>query len=126
MAETGTIGIVTNEGNARLVTTLPRVHVALMGLDKLVPTLGDALKVLKVLTRNATGQAITSYVTWVTGANECVPSPAQKKDIHFVVLDNGRSEMARDPLFSQVFRCVRCGVVYLDTRPRESERTPRS
>ncbi len=109
VAETGTIGIVTNEGNARLVTTLPRVHVALMGIDKLVPTIGDALRILKVLTRNATAQAITSYVTWVTGANECETSPGRKKDIHFVFLDNGRREMAADPLFSQVFRCVRCG-----------------
>jgi iron-sulfur cluster protein len=109
VAETGSIGIVTNEGNARLVTTLPRVHVALMGIDKLVPTIGDALKVLKVLTRNATAQPITSYVTWVTGANECVTGPDSKKDIHFVILDNGRREMAADPLFSQVFRCVRCG-----------------
>lgn len=109
VAETGTIGLVTNEGNARLVTTLPRVHVALMGIDKLVPTLGDALKVLKVLTRNATAQPITSYVTWVTGANECKTGQGEKKDIHFVMLDNGRREMAEDPLFAQVFRCVRCG-----------------
>ena len=109
IAETGTIGLVTNEGNARLVTTLPRVHVALLGIDKLVPTLNDALKILKVLPRNATGQNITSYVTWVTGANECLSAAGKKKDIHFVVLDNGRLEMAKDPLFSQVFRCVRCG-----------------
>jgi len=109
VAETGGIGLVTNEGNARLVTTLPRVHVALMGLDKLVPSLHDALRTLKVLPRNATGQAITSYVTWVTGSNECAPGPDGKKEIHFVLLDNGRSEMAKDPLFSQVNRCVRCG-----------------
>ncbi|MDK9707395.1 MAG: LUD domain-containing protein [Desulforhopalus sp.] len=109
IAETGTIGLVTNEGNARLVTTLPRVHVALMGIDKLVPSLSDALKILKVLPRNATGQNITSYVTWITGANECGSAADKKKEIHFVVLDNGRLEMAKDPLFSQVFRCVRCG-----------------
>lgn len=109
IAETGTIGLVTNEGNARLVTTLPRVHVALMGIDKLVPSLTDALKILKVLPRNATGQHITSYVTWITGANECLSAADKKKEIHFIVLDNGRLEMARDPLFSQIFRCVRCG-----------------
>ena len=109
IAETGTIGLVTNEGYARLVTTRPRVHVALLGIDKLVPTLNDALKILKVLPRNATGQNITSYVTWITGANECLSAVGNKKDIHFVVLDNGRLEMAKDPLFSQVFRCVRCG-----------------
>ncbi|BDD87490.1 L-lactate dehydrogenase (quinone) large subunit LdhH [Desulfofustis limnaeus] len=109
VAETGTIATVTNEGNARLATTLPPVHVALFGIDKLVPTVGDALKVLRVLPRNATGQQITSYITWVTGANECAVGPEKKKNIHFVVLDNGRREMAKDPLFSQVFRCVRCG-----------------
>lgn len=109
VAETGSIGIVTNEGNARLVTTLPRVHVALLGIDKLVPTIGDALSQVKVLTRNATAQAITSYVTWVTGANQCGASAGQRKEVHFVLLDNGRREMVADPLFSQVFRCVRCG-----------------
>lgn len=109
IADTGTIGLVTNEGNARLVTTLPRVHVALMGIDKIVPNLSDALRILKVLPRNATGQHITSYVTWITGANECAAADTRKKEIHFVVLDNGRLEMAKDPLFSQVFRCVRCG-----------------
>ncbi|PIE68883.1 MAG: (Fe-S)-binding protein [Deltaproteobacteria bacterium] len=109
VAETGSIGIVTNEGNARLVTTLPRVHVALMGIDKLVATLHDALRTIKALPRNATGQALTSYVTWITGSNECAPGPGGKKEIHFVVLDNGRRELAKDPIFSQVLRCVRCG-----------------
>ncbi|MDD3312224.1 L-lactate dehydrogenase (quinone) large subunit LdhH [Pseudodesulfovibrio sp.] len=109
IAETGGIGIVTNEGNARLVTTLPRVHVALMGIDKLLPTLHDALRILKVLPRNATGQQITSYVTWITGANECLAAEDGKKEIHYVFLDNGRSELVKDPLFSQVNRCVRCG-----------------
>jgi iron-sulfur cluster protein len=109
VAETGGIGLVTNEGNARLVTTLPRVHVALMGTDKLIPSLHDALRILKVLPRNATGQAITSYVTWITGANECATGTDGKKEIHYVILDNGRSEMSKDPLFSQVNRCVRCG-----------------
>lgn len=109
IAETGSIGLVTNEGNARLVTTLPRVHVALMGIDKLLPTLHDALRILKVLPRNATGQQLTSYVTWITGNNECLAAEDGKKEIHFVILDNGRSELLKDPLFSQVNRCVRCG-----------------
>ncbi len=109
IAESGTIGLVTNEGNARLVTTLPRVHVALMGLDKLIPSVDDAQKIVSVLTKNATGQAITSYVTWVTGANENKLAGGKAREVHFVILDNGRKEMAEDPLFSQVFRCVRCG-----------------
>ncbi|MBG0775671.1 MAG: LUD domain-containing protein [Desulfovibrionaceae bacterium] len=109
VAETGSLGIITNEGNARLVTTLPRVHVAIAGLDKLTPTLEDALRVIKVLPRNATGQAITSYVTWITGPSECQASPDGKKEMHVVFLDNGRSALAKDPIFSQVLRCVRCG-----------------
>ncbi|MEJ2057990.1 MAG: LUD domain-containing protein, partial [Desulfofustis sp.] len=109
VAETGSIGIVTNEGNARLVTTLPKVHVALLGIDKLVPSIGDALSQVKVLTRNATAQPITSYITWVTGANDCGVGDGAKKEVHYVLLDNGRREMVADPLFSQVFRCVRCG-----------------
>lgn len=109
IADTGTIGLTTNEGNARLVTTLPRVHVALVGLDKLIPTLGDALRVLKVLPRNATGQAITSYVTWITGANTCAAASDGRKKMHIVFLDNGRRALAKDTIFDQVLRCVRCG-----------------
>ena len=109
IAETGTIALCTNEGNARLVTTLPRVHVALVGLDKLTPTLGDALRVIKALPRNATGQAITSYVSWITGPGECHSSPDGKKEMHVVFLDNGRRALAKDPVFAPVLRCIRCG-----------------
>jgi len=109
IAESGTLGLVTNEGNARLVTTLPRVHVALVGLDKLIPSLPEALRTLKGLTRNATGQAISSYVTWITGANECQSAPQGRKIMHVVFLDNGRSSLARDPVFAEALRCVRCG-----------------
>jgi len=109
IAETGTIALCTNEGNARLVTTLPRVHVALVGLDKLTPTITDALRVIRALPRNATGQAITSYVSWITGPGECQSSANGKKEMHVVFLDNGRRALAKDPVFSQVLRCVRCG-----------------
>jgi len=109
IADTGAIGLTTNEGNARLVTTLPRVHVALLGLDKLMPTIHDALRINRVLPRNATGQAITSYVTWITGPNECAVGRDGAKEMHIVFLDNGRREIARDPVFSQILRCVRCG-----------------
>lgn len=109
IADSATIGLVTNEGNARLVTTLPRVHVALLGLDKLTPTLHDALRVLRALPRNATGQQITSYATWITGPNECGACEDTKKIMHVVFLDNGRRALAKDPDFKQVLRCVRCG-----------------
>ncbi|HSL61386.1 MAG TPA: LUD domain-containing protein [Desulfotignum sp.] len=109
VADTGTIGIATNEGNARLVTTLPRVHVALVGIDKLLPTIADALTVNRILPKNATGQAITSYVTWITGPTECTVTLSGKREMHIVFLDNGRSKIAADPEFSQVLQCVRCG-----------------
>ncbi len=109
LADTGTIGLTTNEGNARLVTTLPRVHVALIGLDKLIPSLHDALLVNRALPRNATGQGLTSYVTWITGPNICSCAPENKKEMHIVFLDNGRRDLTKDPVFSQVLRCVRCG-----------------
>ena len=109
IAETGTLGLISNEGNARLTTTLPRVHVALVGLEKLVPDLSAALRIIKVLPKNATGQALTSYVTWITGAVECAASPTGKKIHHIVFLDNGRLTLARDPVFSEALRCIRCG-----------------
>lgn len=109
LADTATAGIVTNEGNARLTSTLPKTHVVLAGVDKLLPGLPEALTVLKALPRNATGQAITSYVTWITGQNECVKNEDNKKDIHIVLLDNGRRALSKDKMFNEVLRCIRCG-----------------
>ncbi len=109
IAATGTLGIISNEGNARLTTTLPRVHVALVGVDKLMPDLAAALRVLKLLPRRATGQVITSYVSWITGANECQPGPEGRKEMHIVFLDNGRLALAKDKVFSEALRCLRCG-----------------
>jgi len=109
IADTATIGLNTNEGNARLVTTLPRIHVALVGLEKLVPALEDALAIVKVLPRNATGQTITSYVTWVSGPSEWNGETDKEKEMHIVFLDNGRRELAKNKSFNEVLRCVRCG-----------------
>ncbi len=109
IAENGTFGLVTNEGNARLVSTLPKVHIAIAGLDKLVPDFESALTALTVLPRNATGQRLTANVTFINGAGECGSCDDNKKELHIVFLDNGRTEIAKDPIFSQVFRCVRCG-----------------
>lgn len=106
IAETGGIALVTNEGNARLATTLPKTHVALIGIEKLVPTLEDAAKVLQVLPRNATGQQLTSYVTWIRGA---VPSGDEEKDLHIVLLDNGRSALAVSDKCQDALRCIKCG-----------------
>ena len=109
IADTGTIGICTNEGNGRLTTTLPRVHVALCGIDKLVPNIHDALRIIRVLPRNATAQAITSYVSWMTGATECSVTKDKRKIMHIIFLDNGRAALAKDSACKEVLRCVRCG-----------------
>ena len=109
IAQNGAIGLVTNEGNGRLVTTLPRVHVALVGVDKLVPDVKSAMRILTALPRNATGQLISTYVTWITGAVECKSAPGSRKSMHIVFLDNGRLALAKDPVFSQALRCIRCG-----------------
>jgi iron-sulfur cluster protein len=106
VAETGGIALVTNEGNARLVTTLPRIHVALVGIEKLVPTLEDAHKVIDVLPKNATGQLITSYVSWIRGA---VPCADGSKELHIVLLDNGRSALATSKHCRDALRCIKCG-----------------
>jgi len=106
VAEIGGIVIVTNEGNARLVTTLPDIHVALVGIEKIVPKLDDAVKILRVLPKNATGQNITSYVTWIRGA---VPSANSQKKLHIVLLDNGRSRLAESESCKSALKCIKCG-----------------
>lgn len=106
VAETGTLVIVTNEGNARLVTTLPKIHVAIVGLEKLVPRIADVVPILTALPRSATGQLLTSYVTMITG-----PAPntdGSLKDLHIILMDSHRTEMARDGKFRQALQCIRC------------------
>ena len=102
VAESGTVMIVTNEGNAELVTSLPPVHVVLAGIEKLVPTFADAITQLRLLPRSATAQRLTTYVTWITGP----ASP--EKEMHLVLLNNGRTAMRDDPLFRDALRCIRC------------------
>ncbi len=102
IANSGTIGLVSNEGNARLVTTLPKTHIALIGLEKIVPTLAEAIDIITMLPKNATGQKITSYVSFIKG-------PSLGRDLHIVLLDNGRLDLACDPRFSDALTCVKCG-----------------
>lgn len=109
VADTGTLGLVTNEGNGRLVTTLPPRHIALVGIEKLLPDISSALEILNVLPKNATGQAISSYVTWITGAVPASASPSGRKELDIVFLDNGRTSLAADPRFREALRCIRCG-----------------
>ncbi len=103
VAETGTVMIATNEGNAELVTSLPPIHVVIVGIEKLVPTLEDAMLQLQLLGRSATGQPSTAYVSFLTGPSE----PGH--ELHIVLLDNGRMDMRADPDFAAALRCIRCG-----------------
>jgi L-lactate dehydrogenase complex protein LldF len=101
VAETGGICIVTNEGNGRMVTTLPRVHIALMGMERLVPSLGDLALMLSLLPRSATGQKLSVYTQLIHR-----PLPHQQR--HIVILDNGRSKLRESPLRESLY-CIRCG-----------------
>src|SRR5579864_5456765 len=116
IAETGTVVLVTNEGNADLTTTLPPVHIALFGIDKLVATLDDAVAMLRMLPRSGTGQRMTSYVNWITGPSRSADIEQSltigvhgPREMHCVILDNGRGEMLADPLFRDALTCIRCG-----------------
>lgn len=107
VAETGSIVIVTNEGNARLVTTLPRIHVAVIGLEKLIENFKDITPILTALPRSATAQLLTSYVSIISGP---VPNTdGTPKELHIILMDNRRNEMSHDPRFKQALQCIRCG-----------------
>ena len=114
IAENGAIGLVTNEGNARLVTTLPRVHVVIIGYEKLIPKVEDASKILRLLPRNGTCQRMTSYMTMVDGPTKLIYKDESGKYVegdrkqYVILLDNGRLKAAHDPIFKQVYQCVRC------------------
>ena len=106
IAETGSSVIVTNEGNGDLTQTLPRVHIALASIEKMVPTLEDCTSLLRVLARSATGQDFSVYTTFSTGARR--PGDLDGPDeYHVVLIDNGRSAMLGTE-FQDMLRCIRC------------------
>ena len=102
IAESGSIMLVTNEGNGQLSLSLPPLHVAIVGVEKIVPDFETAIAQVRLLARSATGQSISTYPTFITG-----PTPGH--ELHIVLLDNGRRAMAADPEFSAALRCIRCG-----------------
>lgn len=108
VADTGTIAIVENEGNARLTTSLPRVHVAIMGMEKVIPDLQSLAVFLKILARSATGQKMSSYVSLVSGPRRDGEEDGPDK-FHLVILDNGRSRLLADPELREALHCIRCG-----------------
>ena len=107
IAETGSSVIVTNEGNGDLTQSLPKVHVVLASIEKLVPTLEDVSTLIRLLARSATGQEISTYTTFSTGPRRA-GDPDGPEACHVVILDNGRSELLGTD-FGEVLRCIRCG-----------------
>ena len=107
VAETGSIVLVTNEGNGDLAHTLAPVHIVLASIEKVAPTVEDALALVRVLARSATTQEITSYTTFVTGPRRA-GEPDGAREFHVVLVDNGRSRLLGGP-FRDILRCIRCG-----------------
>ncbi len=108
VAETGTVVIETNEGNARLVTSIPKIHVAIVGLEKIVSTLGEALEIVQAHPVSATGQLLTNYVSFMSGRAP-LGMANDGREFHVVLLDNGRLRMREDPSFREALYCIRCG-----------------
>ncbi len=108
VAETGTLCLVENEGNGRLSTTAPRLHIAITGIEKVVERLSDVPPLLEILTKSATGQPITTYFNMISR-----PRQADELDgpeaVHLVLLDNGRSRIRVDEELLDTLRCIRCG-----------------
>jgi L-lactate dehydrogenase complex protein LldF len=108
VAETGSLVLVENEGNGRMCTTVPEVHIAISGIEKVVQSFEHMLPLFSLLTRSATGQAITTYLNVITGPRR--PGELDgPKEVHLVLLDNGRSQAYRDADFRSTLQCIRCG-----------------
>jgi len=107
IAETGTVVLVTNEGNGRMVTSLPRVHVAVMGVEKVIPSFTDLMVFLSVLAKSATGQKMSVYTTLVSGPRRAGELEGPE-EFHLVLLDNGRTAQIAGPLRESLY-CLRCG-----------------
>jgi L-lactate dehydrogenase complex protein LldF len=108
VAETGSILLVENEGNIRLSTTVPRIHVAIMGIERVVPTLEDLGVLVSLLARSATGQKLSTYTSLITGPrreNEMDGS----EEFHLILIDNGRTRILADPSLRETLYCIRCG-----------------
>jgi L-lactate dehydrogenase complex protein LldF len=108
VAETGTILILENEGNIRLTTSLPKTHIAVMGIEKVIPRFEDLEVFLKLLPRSGTGQHLTAYQSLITGTKRSADNEGPD-ELHIILLDNGRSRMLAHPTTRQSLACIRCG-----------------
>ncbi len=108
IAETGSVVLFTNEGNGRMVTTLPRTHIVMMGMERLLPSFADLELMANLLPRSATGQKLTTYVNVLSGARR-EGEVDGAREMHVVILDNGRSRQLGDAEFQSILNCIRCG-----------------
>jgi L-lactate dehydrogenase complex protein LldF len=106
LAESGSIVILTNEGNGRMVTSLPPLHIAVLSIEKMLPSMRDLPTFLRLLPRSATGQTITSYVSIISGTRKAGESTGAK-ELHIVLLDGGRSDIVKGE-FREMLKCIRC------------------
>ncbi len=116
IAESGTLVIVSNEGNARLVTSLPPVHIALVTTEKFVETMEEAVALIKALTIASSGRKLTSYVSLITGPSattdiekEYIIGVHGPREVHIIILDNGRLALTEDDDFKKILNCLKCG-----------------
>jgi L-lactate dehydrogenase complex protein LldF len=114
VAETGTVVTIENEGNIRMCSTVPRVHIALIGIEKLIPRLSDLGIFLRLLGRSGTGQKLTTYTSLLTGPRR--KDEDGPEEMHVVMVDNGRTHSLADPKMREMLYCIRCGAC-LNTCP---------
>ena len=108
IAETGTLVVIENEGNGRLSSTIPEIFIGVMGIEKVIPKLEDVSHFLEVLARTATGQKLTTYTNFINGPRRKAEIDGPR-EVHVVILDNGRSAMLADPVMREALYCIRCG-----------------
>ena len=108
VAETGTLSLGSNVGNGRMCTSMPRIHVAIVGMEKIIPSMEDLGTFLRLLIRSATGQWISSYVTMISGPRKSTDVDGPE-EFHLVIVDNGRSKMLANPQLREALYCLRCG-----------------
>ena len=116
VADSGTFVVVTNEGNADLGTALPNLHIASVGLEKILPGQRDLAPFLRLLARSATGQPITTYTSHFRGPRPSSPETPETQELHIIIVDNGRSQLLARPAFREALACIRCGAC-LNTCP---------
>lgn len=107
VADSGSLVIFTNEGNGRMCTTMPRLHIAVLSIEKMIPSLADLPKFMRLLPRSATGQTLTTYMSVITGKRKAGESTGAE-ELHIVLVDNGRSKIIEGE-YREMLKCIRCG-----------------